>query len=83
VRGASGRGKNKGKTVGIRLPLSDKALSVHIGSTVVYAARVEFGFVGKDSLGRTFNQPAKSYLRAGILAARGKIMQIFERAVSG
>lgn len=74
-------GASSPKTGGV-LTLAPK-LSTHIGSIVVYAARVEFGFVGKDSLGRYYNQAPKSYLRAGIAANREKIMMIFRRAVSG
>lgn len=31
-----------------------------------YAARVEYGFVGQDSLGRNYNQPPHSFVRATI-----------------
>ena len=34
-----------------------------IGTNLEYAARVEFGFVGADSLGRIFNQSAQPHLR--------------------
>lgn len=68
---------------GANLGLSDTKLAVHIGSNVIYAARVEFGFTGKDSLGRYYNQPAKSYLRAGILAHKATILKRFEDAVRG
>jgi HK97 gp10 family phage protein len=33
------------------------------GTDVEYAARIEFGFSGQDSRGRTYDQPAKPYLR--------------------
>lgn len=39
----------------------DKPITV--AWTAVYAARVEFGFVGQDSLGRTFNQKGRAFLR--------------------
>lgn len=32
------------------------------GTNVVYAARIEFGFKGTDSAGRTYNQGPSSYL---------------------
>lgn len=41
-----------------------------IGSAVEYARRIELGFVGEDSLGRRYNQPAFPYLRPGLEAAR-------------
>lgn len=33
------------------------------GTNLDYARRVELGFEGTDSLGRTYNQPAQSHLR--------------------
>jgi phage gpG-like protein len=57
--------------------------SVRIGTNVVYAARVEFGFTGTDSLGRNYNQPPKSYLRAGIIPRKNQIMRIIDRAIRG
>lgn len=56
---------------------SQNSLSVKVGTTVVYSARVEFGFIGKDSLGRTYHQPPKSYLIAGIKAHRKKLQRTF------
>lgn len=76
--------QQKGPVAGIGKQLSPAdELAVKIGSTVVYAARVEFGFVGKDSLGRNFHQAAKSYLRAGIAAHKTEIMNVFKQATGG
>jgi HK97 gp10 family phage protein len=36
--------------------------AVMIGTNLPYAARVEFGFTGQDSLGRTYDQAAQPYL---------------------
>lgn len=36
---------------------------VRVGSSAPYAARIEFGFVGADSLGRNYHQAAQPYLR--------------------
>lgn len=36
---------------------------VVVGTDVPYARRIEYGYVGKDSLGRNYNQPAQPYLR--------------------
>jgi hypothetical protein len=33
------------------------------GFDPAYARRIEFGFVGPDSLGRVYNQPAQPYMR--------------------
>jgi len=38
-------------------------VAVLIGTNVIYAKRVEFGFVGTDSLGRNYHQLPKPYLR--------------------
>lgn len=37
-----------------------------VGTDLVYAARVEFGFEGKDSLGRMYHQAPKPYLRPAL-----------------
>ena len=37
-----------------------------VGTDVVYAARVEFGFEGQDKLGRSYHQPARPYLRPAL-----------------
>lgn len=37
-----------------------------VGTDVVYAARVEFGFEGADSLGRVYHQAPKPYLRPAL-----------------
>lgn len=54
--------KKKIKT-GDALTTPDKPLTLKIGTNVEYAARIEFGFVGKDSAGRTFSQTGTPYLR--------------------
>ena len=39
---------------------------VTVGTKVPYAARLEFGYKGPDSLGRKFNQKARPYMRPAI-----------------
>lgn len=39
------------------------SVTYKIGTDLEYAARIEFGFTGPDSLGRVYNQPAQPYLR--------------------
>lgn len=39
-------------------------------TNVVYAARIEFGFVGADSLGRVYNQAPQPYMTPAVEAAR-------------
>ena len=40
-----------------------KKPSVRVGTSLVYAARLEFGYVGADSRGRVINQAARPYMR--------------------
>jgi hypothetical protein len=42
---------------------SRDSAEVELGTDVVYAPRIEFGFVGTDSRGRMYHQPARPYLR--------------------
>lgn len=41
---------------------------ISIGFQAIYAARVNYGFVGQDSLGRNYNQEGAHFLEAAILA---------------
>jgi hypothetical protein len=38
-------------------------------NTAVYARRVEYGFVGTDSLGRKYNQPPRAFVRDTVARA--------------
>jgi hypothetical protein len=42
---------------------SNSYAEVATGTDVGYAARIEFGFMQADSLGRHYNQPAQPYMR--------------------
>jgi len=42
---------------------SSTSATARTGTDVVYARRLEFGFVGRDSLGRLYNQAPRPYLR--------------------
>ncbi len=61
--------------------IDDDKASVLIGTNLVYAARQEFGFVGVDSLGRTYNQPAHPYLRPAFDNKKQKALEVFGRAL--
>ena len=50
---------------------------VGVGQQVPYARRRELGFVGTDSLGRTYNDPAYLYLHDGLESSRGFISTAF------
>lgn len=69
-------GEFSGKTNGRKLN-SANSQAVKVGTTVVYAPRVEFGFVGKDSLGRNINQPAKPFLRPALIENKEKLNNLF------
>lgn len=62
-------------TDGQPLEQPDKGI-VKVGTTVEYARRVELGFIGQDSLGRNYNQPAKPYLRP-IFKMKNRIIKLF------
>ena len=68
-------------TDGQPLEKADKR-TLKVGTSVVYAARVEFGFDGQDSLGRTYNQPAKPYLRTIFETKRKQILAIMQSALT-
>ena len=72
------KGKTNGKPLTRALPLT-----VKIGTTVVYGPRVEFGFVGRDSLGRNYHQRAKPYLRTAIKLHEKDVMSVFAKAGRG
>lgn len=42
---------------------SAQRVKVAVGTDVEYAAREEFGFSGRDSRGRNYNQPPHPYMR--------------------
>lgn len=52
-------------------------LTARVSTNVVYAARVEFGFVGEDSLGRYYNQAPKSYMRSALLEKKDRLFNLF------
>jgi hypothetical protein len=52
-----------------------------IGSNVVYAKRLEFGFIGVDSLGRRYNQPPYPWLFPALESNREKIVKLLGQGV--
>ena len=49
---------------------------VYVGTNVKYARRLEYGFVGRDKLGRNYNQAAQPYLRPGYESQKSRIARI-------
>lgn len=54
-------------------PIGPGTYEARIGPTAIYGRRIELGFVGTDSLGRVYNQPAYPYVKPGLRASRSKI----------
>lgn len=55
-------------------------LVVQVGTPVVYAPRLELGFVGTDRLGRNVNQAPRPYLRRALAGSRNRIPEILGAA---
>jgi len=56
--------------------------AVKIGTNVPYAARLEYGFIGKDKLGRRYNQPPRPYLRPALRESKGEVRETFVAEVN-
>lgn len=61
--------------------------TIHIGSQAAYAARMNYGFVGTDSLGRVYNQAGFGFLDAAqqrwpqiVKEAEAKVRGRFDQA---
>jgi hypothetical protein len=50
-----------------------------IGSALVYARRLELGFVGVDTAGRTINQGPRPYLRPSVIENKKLILRTIAR----
>lgn len=73
------------KTGTLRRSIEVKELGpgeVRVGSELPYAARIEFGFSGRDSLGRVYSQGARPYLRPSLDENRQRLRQAIADAVS-
>lgn len=56
---------------------------VLVGTDVEYAARIEFGFMGADSLGRTYHQSPQPYLRPAVDENLERIQQTVMTVLDG
>lgn len=54
---------------------------VTVGTTKVQGPRLEFGFVGTDSLGRTVNQPPYPHVGPSVEEMSKKFPEVIKRAV--
>lgn len=57
------------------------AITAVVGSNLPYGKRLEYGFVGADSLGRVYNQPAQPHFRPTMDKNEGKYKQIYAEAI--
>lgn len=55
-----------------------KGLTAYAGSNMPYARRLEFGFFGTDSRGRTFHQPARPWARRSARQAAPAMLGAFK-----
>lgn len=65
----------------IRTESMPQILAVKIYTDEPYAKRIERGFVGKDSLGRRYNQPAQPYLVPALNMNREPIVREVRNAI--
>jgi hypothetical protein len=70
------------RSLGVTTERSGNArLSIYVGSDLPYSFRLEFGFVGVDSLGRHYNQAAQPHLRPAFDANLDRIIQGIENDI--
>lgn len=58
-----------------------KKVSVAVGTDVEYARRIEYGFSGKDSLGRNYNQSPRPYLRPALDEQKDEAAKVAAKTV--
>lgn len=51
------------------------------GFDPAYARRIEFGFMGTDSLGRTYHQPAQPYMRTAYESLKDEVASAIKNGV--
>lgn len=84
VGGEGGAGGLEGNTTGTDIggqEIGRDYVEVSVGTNVDYGRRLELGFVGTDSLGRTYHQPAGGQLRAAVESTKGDVEREIEGAV--
>ena len=61
--------------------ISSSVVQVEVGTNLVYAPRIEYGFSGKDKLGRTYNQPPHPYLRTAFDQEKDNVAREIDRVL--
>jgi hypothetical protein len=74
--------KTRGRSTGTSISMPTQRHAVRIGTNVIYGPAVEFGFTGKDKLGRMHHRAAKSYLRASLATHKEDINKIVKEGLS-
>jgi hypothetical protein len=64
------------QSIAWEVTVEPNAVVGRVGTNVVYARRLELGFVGTDSLGRNINQEARPYLRPSLEENRNEIIRL-------
>lgn len=66
-------------TMGVVTPWGVRGWATRVGPTVIYGRRIELGFTGTDSRGRSYNQPAYPYFRPAMQTVAPRIAEIYQR----
>lgn len=59
----------------------ESALAWVVGTNLEYAARIEFGFMDADALGRVYHQSAQPYLTPAAETARQRFIDALNRVI--
>jgi len=61
--------------------VTPERVKVEVGTNLIYAPRVEYGFSGKDKLGRVYNQPPNPYLRSAFDQEKDAAMREIDKTL--
>lgn len=59
-------GPSQGSDVGIVIAKLNRKQPIYFGYTAAYARRMNYGFVGSDSMGRVYNQEGNHFLERAV-----------------
>lgn len=54
-----------------------------VGTSTPYARRLEYGFYGTDSIGRTYAQPPYPFFSRAVEGSQSEFISVLERAING
>ena len=78
---ASGRPGPRVQTGNLRRSINTRAINdetVSIGTPVEYGPRLEYGFVGRDALGRNVSQPPYPFLLPALEQSENRILSMIQ-----